>query len=385
VSSPDELPQQSSLRGRLLSGAAAAALTACIAVSPASAADPFAPILAAEPFLTATGASGILREQEAELFKLRTEVEGEVRQELDKARVELEEEGRSTQIGKLCATPFGVDIVGITEVVALIGALVGGVTARQRKDELERLNEQLRKINMGLRQQARAGTIYAPGLTYVPAGPGTSPMLNPLPVPEQVQQEQQQQKQQQQQQQEQPGYVSDSDDEGISAWSSATAAATVAPFSVDSAVVDTKKKEKPRRAASMSSMMSMDDEELTAEQRQCTKALREGKRLLKEDSGAPALVHFEKALMLAKFLRNKVAERRAVRGLAAASRLQGQYQSAIKHLQRVLEISREMGDHVGDADAYGTIADIYTDMGDLEAAAKNYDKYIDAMATDGPV
>lgn len=56
-------------------------------------------------------------------------------------------------------------------------------------------------------------------------------------------------------------------------------AATVAPFSVDSAVaVDTKKKDKPRRAASMSSMMSMDDEELTAEQRQCTKALREGKR-----------------------------------------------------------------------------------------------------------
>ena len=30
-----------------------------------------------------------------------------------------------------------------------------GVTARQRKDELERLNEQLRKINMSLRQQAR--------------------------------------------------------------------------------------------------------------------------------------------------------------------------------------------------------------------------------------
>lgn len=26
-----------------------------------------------------------------------------------------------------------------------------------------------------------------------------------------------------------------------------------------------------------------------------------------------------------------------------------------------------MEDHVGDADAYGTIADIYTDMGDLES------------------
>ena len=45
-----------------------------------------------------------------------------------------------------------------------------GVTARQRKNELERLNEQLRKINTSLRKQARAGTLYAPGLTYIPPG-----------------------------------------------------------------------------------------------------------------------------------------------------------------------------------------------------------------------
>lgn len=71
------------------------------------------------------------------------------------------------QAGKLCATPFGVDIVGITEFIALVGALVGGVTARQRKEELERLNEQLRKINLSLRQQARAGTVYAPGVRVI--------------------------------------------------------------------------------------------------------------------------------------------------------------------------------------------------------------------------
>lgn len=68
-----------------------------------------------------------------------------------------------------CATPFGIDVVGITELIALVGALVGGIAARQRKLEAERLNEQLRKINMQLRQQARAGTIYAPGLSYAPA------------------------------------------------------------------------------------------------------------------------------------------------------------------------------------------------------------------------
>lgn len=33
----------------------------------------------------------------------------------------------------LCATPFGVDVVGITEFIALLGALTGGIAARQRK------------------------------------------------------------------------------------------------------------------------------------------------------------------------------------------------------------------------------------------------------------
>ena len=32
-------------------------------------------------------------------------------------------------MGKLCATPFGIDVVGITEVIAITGALVGGATA----------------------------------------------------------------------------------------------------------------------------------------------------------------------------------------------------------------------------------------------------------------
>ena len=53
------------------------------------------------------------------------------------------------------------------------------------------------------------------------------------------------------------------------------------------------------------------------------------RRLLKEGAGAKALVHFEKALMLAKFLGNRVQERRAVRGLAAASRIQVRRKSCL--------------------------------------------------------
>ncbi len=39
----------------------------------------------------------------------------------------------------------------------------------------------------------------------------------------------------------------------------------------------------------------------------------------------------------------------------------------------------------GDADAYGTIADCFTDLGEFEKAAMFYDKYIEAMNKDGPV
>ena len=57
-----------------------------------------------------------------------------------------------------------------------------GVAARQRKAELERLNEQLRKINMSLRQQARAGTVYAPGLNYAPIPMPASPFKAAAPI-----------------------------------------------------------------------------------------------------------------------------------------------------------------------------------------------------------
>ena len=50
-----------------------------------------------------------------------------------------------------------------------------GVIARQRKNEVEELNERLRKINLSLRQQARVSTMYAPGLTYAPRDVDSAP------------------------------------------------------------------------------------------------------------------------------------------------------------------------------------------------------------------
>jgi tetratricopeptide (TPR) repeat protein len=63
--------------------------------------------------------------------------------------------------------------------------------------------------------------------------------------------------------------------------------------------------------------------------------------------------------------------------------VQGNNQQAIKHLQSVLAISEQLKEYTGDADAYGSIADIYADMGEFEKAAKYYDNYINRMEEDG--
>ena len=284
----------------------------------------------------------------------------------------MQEENEPGRAGKLCATPFGIDLVGILVFVALTGALVGGVSARSRKAEVERLNDQLRKINLSLRQQARAGTVYAPGLNYAPQP--LSPAGRPLSE-----------------------LLRDSGENGsggiLASAAAAAAATSVAAPPQPSSSADARSSSSPSTSTSSSSqtdpspsvVVSLDDEEVSAELRACVSALREGKRLLKEKQGPAAMVRFEKALMLAEALGDKVHEKRAVRGLAAAARLNGDRRGAIGHLRRVLALSDEAGEHVGDADACGNIADLYTELGQFERAAEFYDRYISRMATDGPV
>ena len=45
----------------------------------------------------------------------------------------------------------------------------------------------------------------------------------------------------------------------------------------------------------------------------------------------------------------------------------------------VLKLSEVMNDRIGDVDAYGSIADIYTELGNFDRAAEFYDKYIAGM------
>ncbi|GBG63724.1 hypothetical protein CBR_g39266 [Chara braunii] len=185
-----------------------------------------------------------------------------------------------------------IAVACIVEAVALIGAAVGGWVARQRKAELERINAQLRQINLNLRKQARVET-YAPRLSYAPVG-------RRLDV---------------------------------------------------EAPADKRKEE----------LMSY---------------LRGGKRGLREGRPQDAFYEFEKALALARELKDTVEEKKAARGLGAACQRLGKYKEAVGCHMIVLSISEKTKEHAGDTEAYGSIADCYTELGDYDMAAKYYDWYI---------
>ena len=71
--------------------------------------------------------------------------------------------------------------------------------------------------------------------------------------------------------------------------------------------------------------------------------------------------------------------RRAVRGLSASERGLGRGKEAIAHLKEVLEISKQMGDFAGDADAPRRHRRHLHRIRDLENAGKYYDLYLDAL------
>ncbi|XP_013638545.1 PREDICTED: protein FLUORESCENT IN BLUE LIGHT, chloroplastic isoform X1 [Brassica oleracea var. oleracea] len=183
--------------------------------------------------------------------------------------------------------------------VALVGATVGGLLARQRKGELQRLNEQLRQINAALRRQAKIES-YAPGLSYAPAGariPGSEIIMEP-------------------------------------------------------------------------------------KKHELISKLKTGKTFLRNQEPDKAFEEFKTALELAQNLRDPIEEKKAARGLGASLQRQGKYREAIQYHNLVLAISKREGEDSGSTEAYGAIADCYTELGDLEKAGKYYDTYIARLETD---
>ncbi|EFH61272.1 hypothetical protein ARALYDRAFT_478824 [Arabidopsis lyrata subsp. lyrata] len=200
---------------------------------------------------------------------------------------------------EICEPESSMFSMPILLLVALIGATVGGLVARQRKGELQRLNEQLRQINAALRRQAKIES-YAPSLSYAPVG---------ARIPE------------------------------------------------SEIIVEPKKQE-------------------------LISKLKTGKTFLRNQEPEKAYAEFKTALELAQSLRDPIEEKKAARGLGASLQRQGKYREAIQYHSMVLAISKRESEDSGITEAYGAIADCYTELGDLEKAGKFYDTYISRLETD---
>lgn len=202
-------------------------------------------------------------------------------------------------LAQTCEADTSVFNMPLLLLVALIGATVGGLLARQRKAELQRLNEQLRQINTALRRQAKIES-YAPTLSYAPVG----------------------------------GKISESE-----------------------VLIDPKK------------------EELIFH-------LKNGKNFLRNQALDKAFLEFKTALELAQDVKDPIEEKKAARGLGASLQRQGKYKEAIEYHSMVLDISARNGEESGSTEAYGAIADCYTELADMERAAKYYDQYIARLQSD---
>ncbi|TVU11155.1 hypothetical protein EJB05_44722, partial [Eragrostis curvula] len=198
-----------------------------------------------------------------------------------------------------CEQEYSLPNMPLLFAIAMVGATVGGLLARQRRGELTRLNDQLRQINAALRRQAKIES-YAPALSYAPVG----------------------------------SKIQESD-----------------------VIVDPQK------------------ERLIA-------YLRSGKNHLRNQAPDKAFPDFKAALDLAQSLSDHVEEKKAARGLGASLQRQGKYKEAIKYHSMVLNISKMTGEDSGVTEAYGAIADCYTELGELEKAGEFYDKYIARLQND---
>ncbi|KAL6649421.1 hypothetical protein ACP70R_013645 [Stipagrostis hirtigluma subsp. patula] len=110
--------------------------------------------------------------------------------------------------------------------------------------------------------------------------------------------------------------------------------------------------------------------------------LRTGKNHLRNQAPDKAFPEFKAAFDLAQSLGDHVEEKKAARGLGASLQRQGKYKEAIKYHSMVLNISKMTGEDSGVTEAYGAIADCYTELGELEKAGEFYDKYIARLQND---
>ena len=118
--------------------------------------------------------------------------------------------------------------------------------------------------------------------------------------------------------------------------------------------------------------------------------LRSAKAMLKRDESKEkleeALGKFEEAyaLIIAESGKEKLnvpwkAERKALKGIAAAASRLGSTAKSLEMTKKVLNLALEHKDMAEITDNYGKIADLYTELDQLESAQTYYDLYFNAL------
>ncbi|KAL4427602.1 hypothetical protein ABPG75_001691 [Micractinium tetrahymenae] len=277
------------------------------------------------------------------------------------------------------------------QAAALIGAVVTGVLARRRRTEMQALNEKLRQINAELRRQRDAqesilsavglGAAEPPGLAAAlgsAPGGGLGPAEAAAAAAAAAAAE-----------------GSDSDagsdgevvSEGEGGISGIQAAAALEALRRQAELLQ---QERAALEAALASPSAAHPTELYGDQRlsmararrQIAQCIRGSKELVRDGRPGEVFPLLEQGLQLAAETSDLRAERALIRVRARALRESGDPAGTLRDLQRSLVLSQELEETAGDADTYGEMGDVLTELGDLESAGKYYDLCIAAIQSE---
>lgn len=117
-----------------------------------------------------------------------------------------------------------------------------------------------------------------------------------------------------------------------------------------------------------------------AEYGEVRKMLQAGRQALSNGNAMEAHAHFTKAYQQASASDGDPEQAwKASRGLAATAQLTGDHTQAIKHMELCLERSVTESER---CHAYGVLADLHTEIDDLDKAGEFYDLYLNAIHHD---
>ena len=84
-----------------------------------------------------------------------------------------------------------------------------------------------------------------------------------------------------------------------------------------------------------------------------------------------ALIHYDRALQLAREAKSKASEGRAMHGMGRSFEMQAQHRSALRWYDRALRLFRELKDRKSEAAVYRSKAQTFETIADLEGARIN--------------